>query len=247
MPLTPLERKLVKRSLADFTDYVARQPNPALVKVHFYKDIVPWLAAARGCSMTPRVSAAVHQRVRALIASPDFDASKAAECFNIVRSDLLNPHTTVAVTVVRCPLAKEAPGDAAACERAALQPGADACIGRYYYAKTDSRTHTVWMAEKLFSSACTRGGAEFLTVGDITVSSLTEFVIMHEVSHLIYNGDARIFERTNELYKEALTLIPRELLASGHIYQEANGDLEFSANTFAYENTRSDLDERSEC
>jgi hypothetical protein len=103
------------------------------------------------------------------------------------------------------------------------------------------------MAAALFSETNAARGHDVFKIDGFEIRSLTEFVIFHEASHLIHNENVDLFKRTIALYKEAQKLIPPALIKSGRIITEPHGDFEFSANAFAYENTRADIGEVDEC
>ena len=103
------------------------------------------------------------------------------------------------------------------------------------------------MAEALFTRTNETKGHDLLKIDGFEIRSLTEFVIFHESSHLIQAGNADAFKRSMALYREAQKLIPPALLASKRIITEPHGDAEFSANAFAYENTRADVESVPEC
>ena len=100
------------------------------------------------------------------------------------------------------------------------------------------------MSADVLSAANRFGGAEFLTIGSVTVSSLAEFVLLHEFAHILQSNGVS-FATATAMYKAACVEIPTELKSR---VPSGNGDeLEFSANSFAYECTRSDLPSRGDC
>jgi hypothetical protein len=236
--LSDTERRLVRDAIAQFVEQ--KRHNEA----HFYY-IIPWLAVMRRHSLAPRVSEQALQRVSELVMSSNFSVGAAARCFEIIRDDVAKPyHKLPAIVVNSCPLVEQDPNSDSTCEKDSASPGCDACAGRYYFAKTDG--NQVWMAAKLFTDAYKNGGAEQLTVGDVSVPSMTEFVILHETAHVLESLVSHKFDALTKMYEEALSLVPRELLESGRIYSSDDGAREFAANAFAYENARTDRQQRTD-
>lgn len=233
MSLSEQERALVRRSLQLFADQTDVQKLP-------FARVIPWLAVGRRCAIVPRLSERAMSAFRELIQAPNFSVDNATRACALARDDLLPGADSLVITVTSCPLLPE---DASTtCEREPGQPGCDACAGRRYYAKTDGLT--IWIAADVLSAANRTGGAEFLSVGGVTVSSLAEFVLLHEFAHVL-QGNGVSFATATSLYNEARAEIPAALQAR---VPSGNGDeLEFSANSFAYECTRSDRNSRAAC
>lgn len=233
MSLTDQERKLVRRSLRMF----AAQND---VKTLAFSRIVPWLAVARPCSIVPRLSAQTIAEFRSLIRATDFSLDHVNRAYALVVADALPNISGLVVTAESCPLMEN--DGTTTCQREAGQPGCDACAGRRYYAKTDGVT--VWIAADVLSSANRFGGAEFLNVGNVYVSSMAEFVLLHEFAHVM-QGNGVTFATSISMYNDARAEIPATLQTR---VQSGDGDaLEFAANSFAYECTRSDRSARPDC
>jgi len=234
MALRDLDRQLIAKSLKLFAAQTEHQT------AHFSR-IIPWLSVARACTLVPRASLQALQKIRALVQSNDFDATKAAQCFNILRAELLPKENNLFAKVVRC---AQPATTGPACTNEAKETGCDSCAGRQYFAKTDGET--VWMADECFGSRNRLGGAEMLAVGHVVVASLTEFIICHEFAHMM-QAHGNYFDTAMKLYAEARVLIPPELVKSGRVLVNDDDALDFAANSFAYESTRSDREARKAC
>lgn len=236
MALREIDKQLIAESLASFSSQQKYKQVP-------FSRIIPWLSVIRGCVLVPRASEQTTATIKTLISSPTFDANDAATCFNLLRVDLLPENSNVTISVIRCAARDNKSG--VVCDKQAMEPGCDECAGKQYFAKTDN--NTVWMADELFRAPYVNGGAEFLTVGDVTVHSLTEFVIYHEFSHLLQEKKSESFSSVTALYTEAKTLVPQEIWNEGRVLFPDNDALEFASNSFAYENARSDRKQRAVC
>lgn len=233
MSITDQERQFVRQSLRMFS---TQKETPTLP----FSRVIPWLAVGRACAIVPRVSDKTMAAFRALIRAPDFSLDHVNRAYALVVTDALPNIAGLVVTAVSCPLME---ADATTtCQREVGEPGCDACAGRRYYAKTDGVT--VWVAADVLSAVNRVGGADFFTVGNVTVSSMAEFVLLHEFAHVM-QGNGATFANAAALYQDARSEIPAELQA--RVPSSDNDSLEFAANSFAYECTRSDRSLRKDC
>jgi hypothetical protein len=236
MSLQDVDRRYIKDSLAALTIDSSKK-GARLSRV------VPWLGLGRECKLIPRVGDEALARFRAVLFSEVFDTGKAAECFNILRADLMPKYTDLAISVESCPLVD--PPDPAVCTAAqGSAVGCDACAGRSYYAKTDG--DKIWMSAELFTRESRTKRFGLLTMRGVTIDSFTEFVMLHEFSHVMQDRED-YFRPAISMYNEARALVPPELISNGTLIADDADALEFAANSFAYESARSDRSSRGDC
>jgi len=200
---------------------------------------------AKRCALAPRVNGALVERLVALLRAPPFDVvddgrTTVAECFRLLCTALLNAGRTVDVQVctVRADARSQRPAAPGSADDTAIRVGCDDGAGRDYHAKTDLRT--VWVSQALLGKNM-RTEPLKTRHGDALVESLALLMILHEFAHVYISEHREAFAPLEAIYKQA-----RDALAAQHgsVASDENDMFEFLAETFAYENARTDRSRR---